>query len=132
MAAPKGLTIEIVIESLKKTHGNISLSARELRVDRKAIKYYIDTYATVKAVHDEESAWVSDISEGNIVRAITQGNLNESHYWLENKARDRGYGRAPQSTAADLMNATPEQLAAMTDEQLDDYIAKLDKIARAR
>lgn len=128
MGAKKGLTAEQVTEALRKANGNMTLAARSLGVDRTLMTYYVQNYATVKAAHDEAAARVSDIAEGNIVSAIMKGNLNESHYWLENKARDRGYGRGPLSDPQ--LNITPEQLADMTDEQLDDLITKLDKLTR--
>lgn len=127
----KRITAEQVIDALKKTNGNISLSARQLGVERQAVQYYVQNYPTVKAAHDEAAAYVSDIGEGHLVKAVINGNLEQVRYWLENKARDRGYGRAPQTNGLDL-NITAEQLADYTDEQLDHLIAKLDKLTRAR
>lgn len=92
MALKKNLTLEQVIESLKATNGNMALAARRLNVDRSNIKYWIDNYATAKQAHDEAAAYVSDIAEGHLVNAVIKGNLDQVKYWLENKARDRGYG----------------------------------------
>ena len=89
----KGLTAEQVIEALKKANGNMALAARSLGVDRTLITYYCREYPTVKAAHDEAAAYVSDIAEGHLVSAVMKGNLDQVRYWLENKARDRGYGR---------------------------------------
>lgn len=130
MGVKKGLTTEQVIAALKKANGNMSLAARQLGVERTNIKYYIDNHPTVKAAHDEAAAYISDIGEGHLVNAVLKGVLSEVHYWLENKARDRGYGRAP---AGEMnLNITPEQLAGMTDAELDALIAKLDRLTRAR
>jgi Bacterial regulatory protein, Fis family len=126
----KGLTAEQVIDALRDTNGNMSLAARKLKVTRAAIAYYVREYPTVRAAHDEAAAYVSDIAEGHLVNAVIKGNLDQARYWLENKARDRGYGRAPQTSGLEGMNFTPEQLAGMTDEQLDDLIAKLDRLTR--
>lgn len=132
MALKKNLTLEQVIESLKATNGNMALAARRLNVDRSNIKYWIDNYATAKQAHDEAAAYVSDIAEGHLVNAVIKGNLDQAKYWLENKARDRGYGRAPQTNGLESLSITPEQLADYTDEQLDNFIAKLDKLTRPR
>lgn len=91
----KGLTAEQVIDALRDTNGNMSLAARRLKVTRAAIAYYVREYPTVRAAHDEAAAYVSDIAEGHLVNAVIKGNLDQARYWLENKARDRGYGRAP-------------------------------------
>ena len=122
----KRITAEQVIDALKKTNGNISLSARQLGVERQAVQYYVQNYPTVKAAHDEAAAYVSDIAEGHLVNAVIKGNLDQAKYWLENKARDRGYGRAPAINP--LEGLTPEQILNMTDEQLD---ALIDKFTRA-
>ena len=127
MGAKKGLTVEQVIAALKATHGNMSMAARQLKVDRTAILYYVNTYATVKAAHDEAAAHISDIAEGHLVNAVMKGNLDQVRYWLENKSRDRGYGRALQNNPLD--GVTPEQLAKMTDEDIDAFIAKLTRLS---
>lgn len=122
MPAKKGLTAEEYVQALRKANGNISLAARSLGVDRKAVQYAIGEFASVKAAHDEAAAYVSDIAEGHLVSAVIKGNLEQARYWLENKARDRGYGRLPAGNPLDGM--TPEQILGMTDEQLDALIAK--------
>jgi hypothetical protein len=132
MGVKKGLTLVQVIEALKTTNGNMALAGRKLGVDRLAIKYWIDNYATAKQAHDEAAAYISDIAEGHLVNAVIKGNLDQAKYWLENKARDRGYGRAPQTNGLESLSITPEQLADYTDEQLDNLIAKLDKLTRPR
>ena len=128
MSAKKGLTTEQVIAALKETHGNMSLAAKRLKVERPTISYYVANHPTVKAAHDEAAAYISDMAEGHLVAAVMKGNLDQVKYWLENKARDRGYGRGP--SADPQLNVTPDQLASMTDEQLDQLIAKLDKLTR--
>jgi hypothetical protein len=127
MAGKKDLTIEQVIAALQKTHGNMSMAGRQLGVDRKAIAYYVNTYATVKAAHDEAAAQISDIAEGHLVNAVVKGNLDQARYWLENKARDRGYGRAPQGNPLDGLTA--EQVLKMTDDEIDAFIAKLTRLS---
>jgi len=49
-----------MIEALREKHGNLSAAARYLGCSRNTISRYIDQYATVKAVADEElhEAWL--------------------------------------------------------------------------
>jgi hypothetical protein len=96
MAAKKGLTTEQVIAALRKANGNMSLAARSLGVERANIFYYVNTYPTVRAAHDEAAAYVSDIAEGHLVSGVMRGDWDRVRYWLESKARDRGYGRGAQ------------------------------------
>lgn len=125
---PKGMTLERVIDALKKANGNMSLAARSLQLDRSTIKHYVDTYPAAKEAHDEAAAHISDIAEGHLVSAVIKGNLDQVRYWLENKARDRGYGRGPSQDPQ--LNLTPEQLAEMTDTELDELASKLAKLTR--
>lgn len=127
MGAKKDLTAEKVIAALKAAHGNISLAGRQLGVERQAVQYYIQNFPTVKAAHDEAAAYVSDIAEGHLVKAVMSGQMEHVKYWLENKARDRGYGRAPAANPLD--GITPEQLLNMTDEEIDSFIAKLTRLS---
>lgn len=129
MPAKKDIELDQVIATLHETNGNISLTARKLKVDRKAIQYYINTYATAKAAHDEAAAHVTDIAEGHLVNAVMKGQWDQVRYWLENKARDRGYG---QSYTNATLNVTPEQIAGMTDEQLEQLSTQLAKLAGRR
>lgn len=94
--ANKGLTVDQVIATLKETHGNMSLAARRLGVERNTIRHYIDHHPTVKQAHDEAANAVSDIAEGHLVNGAIKGDWDKVKYWLETKARDRGYGRAHQ------------------------------------
>lgn len=91
----KGLTAEQVIAALKDTNGNMSLAARRLKVTRAAIAYYVREYPTVKAAHDEAAAQITDYAEGHLVAGVIKGDWDRVKYWLENKGRERGYGRGP-------------------------------------
>lgn len=128
MAGNKGLTTEQVIAALKDAHGNMSLAARKLKVDRKAIAYYVNTYPTVKAAHDEAAAVVTDYAEGHLVSGVVKGEWEKVRYWLENKARERGYGRAPEGNPLDGIDT--QAILDMTDEQLDALIAKHTRAGR--
>ena len=128
MSAKKGLTSEQVIAALRKTNGNISLAARQLGVERNTVQHYIREYPTVRQAHDEAAAHITDMAEGHLVAGVMKGDWDRVRYWLENKGRERGYGRGPATDPA--MNITAEQLTSMTDDELDALISKLDKLAR--
>lgn len=126
--AKKGLTADQVIAALKDTNGNMSLAARRLKVTRAAIAYYVREYPTVRQAHDEAAAQITDYAEGHLVAGVIKGDWDRVKYWLENKGRERGYGRGP--TNDPQLSITPEQLAQMTDDELDVLIGKLDKLTR--
>ena len=128
MPAKKGLTLDAVIAALRKANGNISLTARQLGVGRNAVQHYLRNYPTARDAADEAAAYITDIAEGHLVQAVVRGDLDQVRYWLENKARDRGYGRGVDP----LLTMTADQLAALSDEELDALANKLDRVTRRR
>lgn len=120
--APKKLTDEQIIAALREARGNVTLAARKLGVARNTVQWRMDTRPEVKAAHDEAADEITDIAEGHLVSGVVKGHWDQIRYWLENKARHRGYGRAPQGNPLDGL--TPEQVMAMTDEELDALIAR--------
>jgi hypothetical protein len=125
MARKDGLSTAQVIEALRKTFGNLSMTAKQLGVTRQAIQYYVQTYPTVQQAMEEAAQSVSDKAESNIVLEVMRGDLKASTYWLENKARDRGYGRQAADTS---LSVSVEELATLSDEELDALAAKLDRL----
>lgn len=130
MAANRNITLEQVVNTLRETNGNIALTGRKLGVTRQAIKYYVDNYATAKQAHDEAAAYVSDIAEGHLVNAVMKGNLEQVKYWLENKARDRGYGArynvevsGKDGGAIPFVFSHAAALAALTSRPASDSVA---------
>lgn len=102
----------------------MSLAAHRLGVTRKAIAYYVENYATAREAMTTAAAAVSDIAEGHLVAAVKRGDLKQVQYWLENKARDRGYGQknTPQ------VSLTLAELMEMSEADLDKLIAQLGKL----
>jgi hypothetical protein len=92
MAAKKSTTPQQYAQALRETFGNISMAARKLGVDRKAVQYAIEKHPVVKEAHDEAAEQITDIAEGHLVAAVRKGDMKQVQYWLENKARHRGYG----------------------------------------
>lgn len=127
--ASKGLTLDQVIAQLRAVNGNLSLAARNLKVTRAAIVYYVRTYQTAADAVAEASEGVSDVAEGYLVKAVMSGDLQQARYWLENKARDRGWGAAKYDAALHIDVA---KLPEMSDADLDALAAKIDKITGRR
>lgn len=89
---PKGITPAQYAEALRDTFGNISAAARRLNVDRAAVVNAIKHHESVKQAHDEAADQITDIAEDHLVSGVRSGDWRQVMYWLENKARDRGYG----------------------------------------
>lgn len=130
MGKKKGIKAEEVIDALQAMNGNISLAARLLKTTRQNIEYYIKHYATVQAAFEQTTEQISDIALGHLVKAVKAGKMAEVRYWLDNKARDRGFGKAPAVNPLDAF--TPEQILALSDEELDAYIDKYTRLSNRR
>jgi hypothetical protein len=91
--ARKNLDPEVVAQTLRETYGNISLTARKLGVTRQAILYHMEKHEDVKQAHDEASEVLNDIAEGHLAAWVRAGDQKSVRYWLDQKARHRGYGK---------------------------------------
>lgn len=111
MPAKKGLTLDTVIAALRKANGNISLTARQLGVERNAVQHYLRNYPTAREAADEAAAYITDIAEGHLVSRVMRGDWDQVRYWLENKAKDRGYGRSTSSVEVSGPQGAPIPIA---------------------
>lgn len=92
MTRKKSITPDQYAQALRETFGNISMAARKLGVEPPAVRYAMQKHAIVKEAHDEAAEQITDIAEGHLVAAVRKGDMKQVQYWLENKARHRGYG----------------------------------------
>lgn len=83
---------ESVAQALLDSRGIASVAARKLGVSRKSIFDYMDRWPELHEVRDEARNVISDKAEDNIVKAVNEGDLKTSRWWLQHQARDRGYG----------------------------------------
>jgi hypothetical protein len=90
---------EDVITALEKTHGNVTAASRLLGCTRANVFYYIKEYDDVRLAYELATDVISDIAEGHLIKAVVQGDMKAVQYWLNNKARHRGYGRTDGSSA---------------------------------
>lgn len=113
-----------IIAAIERSHGNLSAAARILGITRKAVDYYVRTRPHIREIAQDAANAISDIAEGNLIVAIKKGDLKQSQYWLESKARDRGYGQkyTPNVTLA------MQDLMGMNEADLDKLIAQLSKL----
>lgn len=90
---------EDVVAALERTHGNVTAASRLLGCTRANVFYYIKEYDDVRLAYELATDVISDIAEGHLIKAVVQGDMKAVQYWLNNKARHRGYGRTDGSTA---------------------------------
>ena len=88
-----------IIEAIKDTGGLINEICLSLNICRNTFASYRRRFPKVEEAYLEECDRVADMAEGTIFAAIQQGSLAAAFYYLNNKARHRGYGQAPAKPA---------------------------------
>jgi hypothetical protein len=83
---------EEVAKALRSTGGLITQAAAKLGCDRATIYGYFERYPDLKKIRQEADEQVSDLAEANIMTAVRDKNLSISQWWLNQKARHRGFG----------------------------------------
>lgn len=91
--------VEQIIEAIKDTGGLINEICERLDICRNTFASYRRRFARVEEAYQQECDRVADMAEGTIFSLIQQGSLAAAMYYLNNKARHRGYGQAPAKPA---------------------------------
>lgn len=84
-------TPQMVIDALRETRGMITHAATRLNTDYATVRRYINKYATVKLVYEEEDHKVGDLAESVLFKKIEEGDLIATIFYLKTKGRGRGY-----------------------------------------
>ena len=71
------------IEAVKGTGGVISAVADRVGCSWHTAKKYIEQYATVKEAWENERHKITDKARHNIIKAIGEGDLQMSKWWLQ-------------------------------------------------
>ena len=119
---------EDVITALEKTHGNVTAASRLLGCTRANVFYYIKEYDDVRLAYELATDIISDIAEGHLIKAVVQGDMKAVQYWLNNKARHRGYGRTDGGTTVNIGNSDGSTNTTITVKAID-FAAALAPLA---
>lgn len=108
-------------DALKATGGLVAPAARRLGVSRAAVYAALRKYPTVQAALDAARDDLLDLCEGNIFKAVSEGDLRWSGWLLERLGRERGYVtrhevEQPYPTARELEQMSDEELAQRARE----------------
>lgn len=112
-----------IIAAIKKARGLVSVAAEMLGCDRSTLTKRIGRSAKLKVALSEAREMTTDIAEGKLYSAIQKGESWAVCFYLKTQAKNRGYVERVENTGA-IVNITPQELAAMTDEQLEAFISR--------
>ena len=106
-----------IIEAMRKTNGNLTLTGQLIGCSREAIRLRVNKYPELKEVMDESRESVIDVAEGALQRAVLNGEGWAIALTLKTIGKNRGYMEKTiqEITGKDGEPLNPKQ---MTDAQL--------------
>jgi len=91
MGSVNGHSAEQVIKAIMDNHGLLAAAARDLGVTRKTVYNYVKRYPTIaQAVQDARDTTL-DMAEGQLMKAVRNGNVTAIMFLLKTVGRNRGY-----------------------------------------
>lgn len=85
-------TLKQCAAALYKHGGIVMKAAAELGIDRSTLAERISKNPTLQKVKAEVEEILKDKAEGNIHEALEAGDITTSRWYVQQKAKDRGYG----------------------------------------
>jgi len=120
------ISVAAMVDALTAHHGVVSRAARALGCSPRTIHAYMAKHEEVRNARTEAREELKDICEVSIFKAMAAGEAWACCFFAKTQMRDRGYiERQEVSTSGLSLSITPEQLAAMSDEELNALYAKL-------
>ncbi len=100
------------IDAIPGSGGIITTIARRVGCDWATAKKYITEYATVRQAYENEKQAELDFAERNILKAVHDGDIPTSRWYLSTVGKDRGYTERQESDVnmvTDVVIRWPEQ-----------------------
>ena len=94
-------TAEQMIVAIRQAEGNLSDAARILRCARTTVHNYVNKYATVKQVYEEENEKFIDEAQGQLRKHVRRGSLPAIMFLLKTKGKHLGYVERQEVTGKD-------------------------------
>ena len=92
-----------VIDALRKTNGNLTLTGQLLGCTREAVRLRVNRFPEIKQVLDESRESVIDVAEGALQRAVLNGEGWAIAFTLKTIGKRRGYVEKTEQEITGLM-----------------------------
>ena len=92
-----------IIDALRKTNGNLTLTGQLLGCTREAIRLRVNRFPEIKQVLDESRESVIDVAEGALQRAVLNGEAWAIALTLKTIGKRRGYVEKTEQEITGLM-----------------------------
>ncbi|PWJ81506.1 regulatory Fis family protein [Pseudaminobacter salicylatoxidans] len=120
-----------IIEQLRLSGGIKTVAAQRLNVHRKTLHRFLEDHPEVTEALRDIDAEIADVAEAQVVKAINAGDMQTVRWFLELKAKDRGYVRRVENVGK---NGGPMEVVEKTDlsAYTDEEVAIMAAAARRR
>lgn len=115
------LTVAKVKEALQAAGGIKTVAARSLNCHRATLYRFLAAHPTVAEFLEDIDEEIKDLAEGKLLQLIKAGDGQAIRFYLERKARDRGYGHKVEATGPNggpIEVAQKLDLSGLSDEDL--------------
>ena len=92
-----------IIDALRKTNGNLTLTGQLLGCTREAVRLRVNRFPEIKQVLDESRESVIDVAEGALQRAVLNGEGWAIAFTLKTIGKRRGYVEKTEQEITGLM-----------------------------
>lgn len=118
-------TPEQVIAALKAKHGMVAFAARALGCTSKTLYNMMNRHPEIAENLVDIRAQMLDLAESALFKQIGLGSLPAITFYLRTQGKDRGYVERTQFSGVNL-NLSAEDLAKLSDEELNALISRID------
>ena len=101
MAGKPRYTVAQVAEALEATAGIRAAAAKKLGCSRSTVANYIDRHKRLRDLEAEIVEGNLDVAEGQVLKAIHEGDLKAVIFYLKTKGKHRGYSERHQVEGTD-------------------------------
>ncbi|WP_205602463.1 helix-turn-helix domain-containing protein [Chelativorans alearense] len=123
MSRKPRLTVRRAEEALRAAGGIKTIAARMLKCHRATLYRFLQRHPTLAQIANEIDEEIKDLAETKLIQAIRDGDMPTVRWYLETKAKDRGYTRRVENTGPDggpieTKRVAPD-LSDLTEEELE-------------
>jgi len=117
--------MKLFLDALEAAKGNVSLAAEGSGISRQSHYNWLKDNATYAEKVEDINESMIDLAETKLFLNINQGNQRAIEYFLDRKARHKGYGQHLALTGKD---GQPIEIAASSPEKIQAARQQMDEL----
>lgn len=119
-SARRHTTLKMCEDALWEAFGNISAAAELLKINRVSLWRRINRHERLQIAKNEGEERAKDFAEIQLLKGVRAGSLRAIEFFLECKAKDRGWVRRQEITGSDGGPMNVSSVSHLSDAELRD------------